>query len=125
PLMKTRGFTGLLPARQTVSTANPHSCRFDLIAEDGAAAGKSFFEYLAVNNSWDMLRITDVPALGNAWHLYRAAEAAGFPVGAWESQRSPYLDLPSSYDKLLEGMNSHFRSNLRRHRRRLETMGAV
>src|SRR6185503_641417 len=58
-------------------------------------------------------------------HFYRAAEAAGFPVGTWESQRSPYLELPSSYDKLLEGMNSHFRANIRRHRRRLESMGAV
>jgi CelD/BcsL family acetyltransferase involved in cellulose biosynthesis len=125
PLMKARGFACGLPARQTVSTANPHSCRFDMIAEDGAAAGKNFFAYLAADKSWDMLRITDVPADGNAWHLYREAEAAGFPVGTWESQRSPYLPLPSSYDKLLAGMNSHFRSNLRRHRRRLESMGTV
>jgi len=125
PLMKVRGLACGIPARQTVSTANPHSCRFDIVAEDGAAAGESFFAYLSADKSWDMLRITDVPERGNAWHLYGAAEAAGFPVGAWESQRSPYLALPSSYDKLLEGMNSHFRSNLRRHRRRLEDMGDV
>jgi len=66
-----------------------------------------------------------VPAGGNAWHLYRAAEAAGFPVGAWESQRSPYLPLPSSYDKLLDAMSSSFRANLRRRRRRLEKLGSV
>jgi len=125
PLMKARAFACGLPARQTVSTANPHSCRFDLIAEDGTAAGKSFFAYLAADKTWDMLKITDVPADGNAWHLYRAAEEAGFPVGTWESQRSPYLELPPSYDQLLERMNSHFRSNLRRHRRRLENMGTV
>jgi len=125
PLMKTRAFVYGFPARQTVSTANPHSCRFDMIAEDGAAAGASFFAYLATDKSWDMLRITDVPAGGKAWHLYRAAEAAGFPVGTWESQRSPYLSLPSSYDKLLETMSSGFRANLRRRRRRLEKMGEV
>ena len=125
PLMKARSLVCGLPARQTVSTANTHSCRFDIVAEDGPAAGKSFFAYLDADKSWDMLKITDVPAGGNAWHLYRAAEAAGFPVGTWESQRSPYLPLPSSYDKLLAQMNSHFRANLRRHRRRLEEMGTV
>ena len=125
PLMRARGFSCGLPARQTVAAANSHSCRFDMIAEDGASAGEGFFAYVAADKSWDMLRITDVPAGGNAWHLYKAAESAGFPVGTWESQRSPYLELPSSYEKLLEGMNSHFRSNLRRHRRRLESMGTV
>jgi CelD/BcsL family acetyltransferase involved in cellulose biosynthesis len=125
PLMRTRGFVNGLPARQARATANTHSCRFDMIAEDGAAAGPLFFAHLAADKTWDMLRITDVPAGGNAWHLYRAAEAAGFPVGRWESQCSPYLELPSSYEKLLAGMNAHFRSNLRRHRRRLEAMGTI
>src|SRR6185369_9466813 len=125
PLMKTRAFVYGFPARQTVSTANPHSCRFDMVAEDGAAAGASFFAYLAADKSWDMLKITDVPAGGKAWHLYRAAQAAGFPVGAWESQRSPYLSLPSSYGKLLEPMSTSFKANLRRRRRRLETMGTL
>ena len=125
PLMKARGFACGIPARQTVSTANPHSCRFDMIAEDGTAAGKSFLAYLAADKSWDVLKITDVPAGGNAWHLYKAAEAAGFPVGTWESQRSPYLPLPSSYDKLLAPMSSGFRANLRRRRRRLEKLGTV
>src|SRR5688572_30097885 len=64
PLMRARGFVCGLPARQTVSTANPHSCRFDMVAEDATAAGKSFFAYLAADKSWDMLRITDVPADG-------------------------------------------------------------
>lgn len=125
PLIKVRGLVSGLPARQTVSTANTHSCRFDMIAEDGDAAGQCFFAYLAADKTWDTIRITDVPAGGNARHVYRAAEAAGFPVGTWESQRSPYLELPSSYEKLLAGQNSHFRSNLRRHRRRLEAMGTV
>jgi CelD/BcsL family acetyltransferase involved in cellulose biosynthesis len=125
PLMRTRGFVSGLPARQALATANTHSCRFDMIAEDGAAAGALFFAHLAADKTWDMLRITDVPEGGNAWHLYRAAQAAGFPVGAWESQRSPYLELPFSYEALLAGMNSHFRSNLRRHRRRLDAMGTV
>jgi CelD/BcsL family acetyltransferase involved in cellulose biosynthesis len=123
--MKIRGLACGLPARQTLATANAHSCRFDMLAEDGASAGLAFFSYLAADKNWDMLRITDVPAGGNAWHLFRAAEKAGLPVGTWESQCSPYLMLPASYEQLLAGLNSHFRANLRRHRRRLEGMGTV
>ena len=125
PLVKTRGFVCGLPARVGESTGNAHSCRFDMVAENGRNAGKSFFAHLAADKSWDVIKIADVPEGGNAWHLYRAAEEAGFPVGTWESQRSPYLPLPSSYDELLEGMSSSFRANLRRRRRRLEKMGAV
>jgi len=125
PLMKTRGFLCGLPARLGLSTGNSHSCRFDMVAEDGRAAGKTFFAHLAADKTWDVIRIADVPEGGNAWHLYRAAEEAGFPVGTWESQRSPYLPLPSSYHELLGRMSSSFRANLRRRRRRLEAMGSV
>ncbi len=125
PLMRARSLVCGFPTRQTVSIANPHSCRFDMLAEDGIAAGETFFAHLAADKRWDVLKITDVPAGGNAWHLYRAAEAAGFPVGSWESQRSPYLPLPASYQKLLEQMSSGFRANLRRRARRLEKLGTV
>jgi CelD/BcsL family acetyltransferase involved in cellulose biosynthesis len=125
PLVKTRGFVCGLPARLGTSIGNSHSCRFDMVAQDGPAAGRTFFAHLAADRGWDMLRIADVPDGGNAWHLYHAAEAAGFPVGTWESQRSPYLALPSTYDALLEGMSSGFRANLRRRRRRLEALGTV
>jgi CelD/BcsL family acetyltransferase involved in cellulose biosynthesis len=125
PLMRTRGFICGLPARLSTSIGNAHSCRFDMVAEDGSAAGKRFFAHLAADKSWDVLRIADVPDGGNAWHLYRAAEQAGFPVGVWESQNSPYLPLPPSYDALLSGMSTGFKANLRRRRRRLEAMGEV
>ena len=125
PLMKTRGLVCGLPARLGVSTGNSHSCRFDMVAEDGRAAGKSFFAHLAADKTWDVIRIADVPEGGNAWHVYRAAEEAGFPVGTWESQRSPYLPLPASYPELLARMSSSFKANLRRRRRRLEAMGTV
>ena len=125
PLMRTRGFVCGLPARLGASTGNAHSCRFDMLAEDASAAGKTFFAHLAADKSWDVLRIADVPDGGNAWHLYRAAEAAGFPVGAWESQNSPYLPLPSTYQELQAEMSTGFKANLRRRRRRLEALGTV
>jgi CelD/BcsL family acetyltransferase involved in cellulose biosynthesis len=125
PLMKTRGFICGLPARLGMSAGNAHSCRFDLLAEDGRAAGETFFAHLAADKSWDVLRIADVPDGGNAWHLYRAAEEAGYPVGVWESQNSPYLSLPSTYAELQAGMSNGFKANLRRRRRRLEALGTV
>src|SRR5262249_14114742 len=116
PLMVERSSICGLPVRQLVSTANSHSCRFDMIAEDRESAGKKFFALLAGDNSWDSIKITDVPDGGNSWQVYRAAEEAGFPVGNWESQRSPYLQFPSSYDELLESKSSQFNANLRRRR---------
>jgi CelD/BcsL family acetyltransferase involved in cellulose biosynthesis len=125
PLMKTRGFVCGMPARLGVSPGNSHSCRFDIVAEDGWDAGRAFFAHLAADKSWSIIRIADVPEEGNAWHLYRAAEQAGYPVGTWVSQRSPYLSLPSSYPELQARMSTSFRANLRRRRRRLEAMGTV
>jgi len=125
PLIRRRGFICGLPARLGVSAGNSHSCRFDMVAEDGSAAGRTFFAHLADDRTWDVIRIADVPEGGNAWHLYRAAERAGFPVGSLESQRSPYLPLPSSYRELLDRLSSSFRANLRRRRRRLEALGTV
>src|SRR4051812_6574547 len=53
PLMEERAFLYGVPVRQLVATANPHSCRFDVIALDAEAAGGAFFEHLARNVSWD------------------------------------------------------------------------
>ena len=111
--------------RELASPTNVHSLRFDLIASDARQAGESIWRHLALDRSWDVVRITDVPECGKAWHIYAAAQAAGFPVGAWESQRSPYLLFPASHDELLAGKSPQFRANLRRRRRQLERLGRV
>lgn len=123
PLIRSTGLVGGIPARLAASPTNAHSCRFDVVADDGPLAARTLLDHLSADRSWDAIRIADVPENGNAWHLYRAAEDAGFPVGTWESQLSPYLPLPSSYEQLQETMTSRFRSNLRRRRRILEEMG--
>ncbi|HEV8199020.1 MAG TPA: GNAT family N-acetyltransferase [Candidatus Polarisedimenticolia bacterium] len=125
PLVADRGFLYGLPVRRLVSPTSVHSGRFDLIAADRRSAARSFLRTLADDDTWDMIRITDVPAGGNAWDLYAAALEAGFPAGAWESQRSPFLALPASYDKLEARLSSKFKANLRRRRRRLEERGDV
>jgi len=125
PLQAEMGLVGGLPARQLVATANTHSCRFDMIAEDAPAAGRAFLAHLLGKPRWDVLRIIDVPQGGNAWHIYRAAQERGLPLGAWESECSPYLSLPSSYDELLASKSPMFRANLRRRRRQLERLGTL
>ncbi|HYV86241.1 MAG TPA: GNAT family N-acetyltransferase [Patescibacteria group bacterium] len=125
PLVSERGFLYGLPVRRLVSPTNVHSYRFDLIAEDRQSAARTFFRTLAADDTWDVIKITDVPEGGNAWDLYNAATAAGFPSGAWESQRSPFVPLPPSYDDLEARLSSKFKANLRRRRRRLEERGTI
>jgi len=124
PLVSGRGALCGIPVRELASPTNVHSLRFDLVAEDPAAA-EAVFQHLAADESWDVLRITDVPERGQAWRIYEAAERAGFPVGAWESQRSPYVSLPGSFDELTRGLRTKFKANLRRRRKRLAEKGTL
>jgi CelD/BcsL family acetyltransferase involved in cellulose biosynthesis len=114
-----------IPVREYAAIANPHSCRFDMIAEDPGEASQAFLRFLLARRDWDVLRITDVAEGGQAWHLHRAAQAAGLPVGAWESQRSPYLALPATEDGLAGRISSQMRSNARRRRRQMEKQAPV
>jgi len=110
---------------QWTSPTNVHSFRFDLVADNGEDAAPAILRHLAADRGWDVVKITDVPEGGQAWALYRAAQESGFPVGAWEAQRSPYIALPATYEELARGLRSKFKANLRRRRKRLEEKGAV
>lgn len=125
PLMGESGRLCGMPVRQWTATANSHSARFDMIAYDGEAAAKAFLSRLAAERDWDVVIIKDVPEGGNAWHLLQAAEQAGFPVGAWRSQRSPYIPLPSTFDELLATLSRNFRRHLKREQRCLANLGTV
>ena len=125
PLVATRGSICGIRTRELTSPSNVHSLRFDLIAHSGETSAEAILSHLAEDRSWNVLKITDVPEGGKAWGLYRAARAAGFPAGAWESQRSPYLTLPRSPVLLREGLRGKFKANLRRRRKRLAELGEI
>jgi CelD/BcsL family acetyltransferase involved in cellulose biosynthesis len=125
PLIASRGSIRGFPVRQLEAPANVHSLRFDLIDRDGADGASTVFEGLARNPKWDVIRISDVPEDGKAWRLYRRAQSCGFPTGAWESQRSPYLLLPASHEELMRGLRGKFKANLHRRKRRLAETGRV
>jgi CelD/BcsL family acetyltransferase involved in cellulose biosynthesis len=125
PLVEERTTLYGVPIRQVVSASNAHSCRFDLIAEDPPEAAALFFRHLTANRTWDVLKILDVPDGGGAWHFLDAARATGLPVGTWESLRSPFVPLPTSVDDYQAKLQTKFKANLRRRRKKLEEKGAV
>src|SRR5262249_6988105 len=58
PLIEQRGAIRGMPVQQIVAMSNPHSCRFDMVAENPLAAGQALFRHLAAQNDWDVLRIS-------------------------------------------------------------------
>jgi len=127
---------------------NDHSQRGGvLLGRRGKEALAALWEKLAGVPGWDRLRLRDLPHGAPEWRLRDLAEAAGFPCGLWTSLRSPYLVLPaiepavavveankpasrkpqgaSRYEMVESRLDSKFRQNLRRRRRRLAEQGGV
>jgi CelD/BcsL family acetyltransferase involved in cellulose biosynthesis len=125
PLMAERASVYGVPVRQLSATANPHSCRFDMIARDPPAAAAAFVAWLRADRTWDILRLTDVPDGGAAWALLAEARARGLPTGTWKSLQSPYVPLPATWDLFQARLHAKFKANCRRRRRKLEEKGKV
>ncbi len=125
PLVRARMRLHGVPVRVLTAAANEHSCRFDLLAEDPGAAARALLPALLGQGDWDLIRLTDVPEAGRAYALLKEAAEAKLPTGTWASLASPYVPLPSSKEALQKGMDSKFRANLRRRRKRLAEKGAV
>lgn len=125
PLIEQRTRLYGVPVRELCAAANQHSCRFDLVARDPEAAATAFFAHLKRDQSWDVIRLTDVPEGGAAFGLLKRAEQAGLPVGRWTSLQSPFIALPQSWEAMQKQVDTKFRANLRRRRKRLEEKGKV
>jgi CelD/BcsL family acetyltransferase involved in cellulose biosynthesis len=122
PLMEEGSFG---PVKQLVSLSNPHSCRCDLLAVEPQPVASVFFDYLSASSSWQVVRIADVPQGGNGHWLLKRAKARGWPVGEWESQRSPFISLPDTIEALHARLDAKFKSNLRRRQKKLFERGPV
>lgn len=125
PLLLERGTMYGAPVRQLVAAANPHSCRFDLIAREPERAAQALLAHLRADRSWDLLRLNDVPETGAGRALLAAARAAGLATGTWESLQSPYFPLPASHEAFQATLQSKFKANCRRRRKKLEEKGQV
>src|SRR5690606_37208146 len=114
--------------RRLRSASGVHSCRFDLLVEEGeeAEATRVVLDHLLALCG-DVLELRDVPVGGAADRLMDHARAAGLGVGAWESMRTPYVILPTEggIEAYLEELSSKFRANLRRRRKKLAANARV
>src|SRR5262249_6200196 len=151
PLIEARersADTCFLPLTTWSTPHNDHSQRGGvLLGPRGKEALPALWDKLAGAAGWDRLRLRDLPHGAPEWKLRDLAEPAGFPCGLWTSLRSPYLVLPaiespvagvdakkaarrpppavSRYDQVESRLDSKFRQNLRRRRRRLAEQGEV
>jgi CelD/BcsL family acetyltransferase involved in cellulose biosynthesis len=120
-----------LPLTTWELPASDHSQRGGaLLGPRGAEALEALWERLASMPGWDRLRLRDLPEGAPEWRLRALAEKAGFPCGLWTSLHSPFLTLPPGKGEgrmaqVEEAVDSKFRANLRRRRRRLAEQGEV
>jgi len=125
PLLRRWSLLHGLPLRQLRSTANLHSARFDLIADQPEHASAMFLDFLAEQQDWDVLILTDLPRTGRARALEQVASKKGFFTGRWPGTQSPCRLLPPTWSELESQLTSRFRANLRRRRNGLEALGEV
>lgn len=125
PLLRRWASLHGLPLRQLRAAANPHSGRFDLIADQPEQASAAFLDYLADQRDWDVLILTELPGQGRSRALEQVADDRGFPTGRWCAMQSPCHMLPATWAELERQLSSRFRANLRRRRRALARLGEV
>jgi CelD/BcsL family acetyltransferase involved in cellulose biosynthesis len=127
---------------------NDHSQRGGiLLGARGIEALPAVFESIVAAAGWDRLRLRDLPHGAAEWTIRDRAEAAGLRCGIWTSLESPYRALPElpkpvlvanggkkqkgakepqgRYDLVEASLDSKFRQNLRRRKRRLAEQGDV
>jgi CelD/BcsL family acetyltransferase involved in cellulose biosynthesis len=125
---------------------NDHSQRGGiLLGARGIEALPAVFESIVAAPGWDRLRLRDLPHGAAEWTIRDRAEAGGLRCGIWTSLESPYRALPelpkpvlvanggkkqkgakepqSRYDLVEASLDSKFRQNLRRRKRRLAEQG--
>jgi CelD/BcsL family acetyltransferase involved in cellulose biosynthesis len=120
---------------------NDHSQRGGiLLGARGVEALPAVFARIAAEPGWDRLRLRELPEGAAEWRLKDIAESLGHPCGVWVSLRSPYLALPQpqpqrravgpvpdpqGFAEIEARLDSKFRANLRRRRRRLAETGEL
>ena len=130
PLLREVAVIGGLPARRLRSAGNTHTCRYDLVHDPvlRGAVVEQVWHALAAQPGWDVLHFENVPDDGALVQVVRDAASAGYRTSVAPALTPPYLDLTpceARFDRFAESLDSKFRSNLRRRRRKLETRGRV
>lgn len=112
------------PLGGLAATANDHSGDWDAVAQDDMAREELWDAVAGLDVRYVTLR--HLRAGESSEHgARRALGRAGLRAQATPGNRSPYLELPGTYDELLAGYSRNFRSQLGRRRRQLEKEGAL
>ena len=156
PLIETQernADTCFVPMTTWSIPVNDHSQRGGVLLGRRWQEGLDSIWQTLQGQSWDRLRLRDLPEGAGEWELRMKAEAAGMPCGLWVSLRSPYLRLPEAsgvrpqasgqkpekqkqkveklptsdvrFEQVEAALDGKFRQNLRRRRRRLAEQGEV
>lgn len=127
PLVEEWGTLRGIPIRRLRGAAGVHSCRFDLVhgADEGEEAADAVWSFLSREGGWEVLELPDVPAGGALEHLLERARLSGFPVGTWESMRTPWIPLDGDFETVVGRTDAKFRANVRRRFRKLQSKGQV
>lgn len=126
PLVERRGRLAGVPVRLWQSPSNEHSQRvtWALDAARPGEAVRGVWEHLR-EEPWEVLLLKDIEAGGVLDEtLGAAAGEEGFRVARWPSLESPWLPV-CSRDALEEALDTKFRANLRRRRKKLSRQGPL
>jgi CelD/BcsL family acetyltransferase involved in cellulose biosynthesis len=113
------------PSRRSVrAAANAYSDDWDVVAADDESRRLVWDAIGGIPGGG--LAVPCLPGGGPSARLAgKALRARGFRVVMDETQQSPYLPLPGSWDQLLADQSRHHRSAVKRGRRRLEADGEL
>lgn len=120
------GTVDRVPVRITRSWTNSHSTRGGmLLGDEGLEAIGPLVDRMA-QAEWDVLELRDLPRAGGLVETFdKHLRRGGFRTHMDRPMDSPYIPLPFEWEELNGRLDSRFRQNLRRRRRRLEEQGPV
>lgn len=128
PLVKETGWIRGLPVSMLRGAVGLTTLRFDLVAEPGPrgrAGTSALCRHLLAWQGWTCLELQPVPRGGVAECLQSDFAGAGYRTLSAPAFSSPRISLAQGFEAALAVPKSHFRSNLRRNRRRLEGLGRL
>ena len=127
PLIRKTGFFERMPVRKLVCPANVHSVRFSFARVHGetgdTAIGKIWAEIKTIPG-WDVLEVPIYLEKGPCDGVFDSAKKDGYRTCTRLYQESPVLYMRESEDgkaDWMHGANRHFRHELRRYQRLLES----
>jgi len=122
--LRAGAFCGLRPGRKLVSTANPETGDWDVVAADEPARARMWDE--VARHGGPRIELSRLPEHSPGAEIASARLArAGYRTVSDRGPYSPFRRLPSSSDELRASLSRNLRSQVGRRRRALGKQGAL